>query len=254
VLCNSESLRARARKLSIASAAKLLVLGEGSSKGVNPVRFSPGESAVRARLGWSDSAPVLGYVGRFTRDKGVPELVEAFDAILLAEPRARLLMVGWFDRSEDALDASLRNRIENHPHIRCTGMVEDTAPYYRAMNVMVLPTWREGFPNAVLEAQATGIPVVTTFSTGARDSVVPEVTGLLIPPGSPLAICEAVLGLLRHPEQQRRMGAAARYWVGKHYGETRVLRDVADFYRKFMVSADSVGEEPLGAIHSPITP
>ncbi len=135
----------------------------------------------------------MGFVGRLTRDKGLPELVQAFDLILRAEPSARLLLVGWFDAAEDALDKELRARILNHPRMDCTGFVSDTAPYYRAMDVLVLPTWREGFPNVVLEAAATGIPVVTTECTGARDSVVPEVTGLLIPPGYPDAICEAVL-------------------------------------------------------------
>ena len=80
------------------------------------------------------------------------------------------------------------------------------------MDVMVLPTWREGFPNVVLEAAASGIPVVTTLCTGSRDSVVPEVTGLLIPPGYPEAISEAVLKLLRDPQRRRRMGVAARAW------------------------------------------
>ena len=108
-------------------------------------------------------------------------------------------------------------RILSHPGIICTGFVADTAPYYRAMDVLVLPTWREGFPNAVLEAAATGIPVVTTECTGARDAVVPEVTGLLIPPGYPEAIYEAVIKLLRDPERRQRMGRAARAWVLEHY-------------------------------------
>ena len=117
-----------------------------------------------------------------------------------------MLLVGWFDAAEDALSADLRGRIENHPRIHCTGFVADTAPYYRAMDLMVLPTWREGFPNAVLEAAATGIPVITTIATGSRDSVVPEVTGLLIPPGYPEAISEAVLKLLRDPERRQPHG------------------------------------------------
>ena len=149
---------------------------------------------------------MVGFVGRFTRDKGLPELMEAFDLILLAEPATHLLLVGWFDAAEDALDAGLCDRILSHPRIHCTGFVADTAPYYRAMDVMVLPTWREGFPNAVLEAAATGIPVVTTESTGARDAVVAEVTGLLIPPGYPEAIYESVIKLLRDPERRLRMG------------------------------------------------
>jgi glycosyltransferase involved in cell wall biosynthesis len=252
VVCNSESLQERACTLGIASSAKLRLLGGGSSKGVDLGRFLPGKSRVRASLGWSESVPVVGYVGRFTRDKGIPELVEAFESILRAEPEARLLLVGWFDASEDALDGHLRARIDCHPRIHCTGYVEDTAPYYRAMDVMVLPTWREGFPNVVLEAQATGIPVVTTISTGARDSVLPEVTGLLIPPGYPQAICEAVLKLLHTPAMRRRMGTAARAWVREHYLEHRVLRLTTDFYWKLLTDEGRQLKETGGVIESPL--
>ncbi len=234
VLCNSKSLRAEALTLGLASAAKLLVLGEGSSNGVDIVRFSPGCSAVRDRFTIPRDAPVVGFVGRLTRDKGLPELIEAFDRILPAEPATHLLLVGWFDRAEDALDSELRRRILNHPRIHCTGFVADTAPYYRAMDVMVLPTWREGFPNAVLEAAATGIPVVTTESTGARDAVVAEVTGLLIPPGYPEAILEAVVKLLRDPGRRLQMGRAARAWVAEHYSEERVLGLTAEYYRSLL--------------------
>jgi glycosyltransferase involved in cell wall biosynthesis len=230
VLCNSNSVRGEALALGVAPAAKLQLLGEGSSNGVDVERFSPGQSYVRERLGLPREAPVVGFVGRLTRDKGVPELVEAFDKILESEPQAHLLLVGWFDAAEDALDDNLSARIASHPRIHLTGYVHDTAPYYRAMDVMVLPTWREGFPNAVLEAAATGIPVITTECTGSRDSVVPEVTGLLIPPGYPEAICESVLKLLRDPERRRRMGQAAQAWVVEHYVNERVLGLTAAYY------------------------
>lgn len=245
VLCNSESLRDRALALRLAPARKLRVLGSGSSNGVDMERFAPGQDAIRERLGWGSDALVVGFVGRLTRDKGLPELLSAFDLILRVQPRARLLLVGWFDDSEDAVDAAERSRIEKHPHIHCTGMVEDTAPWYRAMDVMVLPTWREGFPNVVLEAQSTAVPVVTTLSTGSRDSVVPEVTGLLIPPGYPAAIAEAVLNLWRDPARRRRMGAAARVWVREHYVDRRVLTLTAQFYRSLLGEVD---QEPLPAV------
>lgn len=234
VLCNSHSMRAEALALGVAPEAKLNLLGDGSSNGVDVERFSPGPSNVRDRLGLPREAPVLGFVGRLTCDKGLPELMEAFDAILKVEPAAHLLLVGWFDAAEDALCANLRTRIENHPRIHCTGFVADTAPYYRAMDVMVLPTWREGFPNAVLEAAATGIPVVTTIATGSRDSVVPEVTGLLIPPGYPEAISEAVLKLLSDPAKRQHMGVAARAWVVEHYSNDRVLGLITTFYRSLL--------------------
>jgi glycosyltransferase involved in cell wall biosynthesis len=234
VLCNSDSLRNEALALRVAPAAKLRLLGGGSSNGVDVERFSPGPSNLRCRLGLPQDAPVVGFVGRMTRDKGLPELVEAFDAILAAKPDVHLLLVGWFDASEDSLGYDLRSRIMRHPRIHSTGYVADTAPYYRAMDVMVLPTWREGFPNVVLEAAATGIPVITTLATGSRDAVVPEVTGLLIPPGYPAAIRESVLQLLDNPERCRRMGLAARTWVLGHYVNGRVLGRTARFYKSLL--------------------
>lgn len=238
VLCNSASLRAKALTLGLAHEGKLRVLGLGSSIGVDMGRFCPapadGSNDVRARLAIPPGAPVIGFVGRLTRDKGLPELIESFETIAHVEPEARLLLVGWFDAAEDALASDMRAKIENHPRIHCTGFVQDTPPFYRAMDIMVLPTWREGFPNAVLEAQATGIPVVTTFSTGSRDSIVPEVTGLLILPGHPEAITEAVLKLLRSPGRRRRMGRAAREWVRQHYGDRDVLGITVQFYRELL--------------------
>jgi glycosyltransferase involved in cell wall biosynthesis len=236
VLCNSASLRAEALALGIGSDAKLHLLGSGSSNGVDVQRFTPGPNELGQSLGLPADAKVVGFVGRLTRDKGIPELMEAFELILAVLPKARLLLVGWFDASEDALSEELKARIAAHPQIHMTGFVNDTAPYYRAMDVMVLPTWREGFPNVVLEAAATGIPVVTTISTGSRDSVVPEVTGLLIPPGYPEAISEAVLRLLRDGNLRWRMGLAARAWVLEHFVDERVLGLTAAFYRTLLES------------------
>jgi glycosyltransferase involved in cell wall biosynthesis len=234
VLCNSESLRAEAIALRIAPADKFKMLGSGSSNGVNVERFSPGASVVKTELGLRRESTVIGFVGRLTRDKGVPELIEAFEAILKFEPEAHLLLVGWFDASEDALSPELRVRIECHRRIHCTGYVVDTAPWYRAMDMLVLPTWREGFPNVVLEAAATGIPVITTECTGSRDSVVPEVTGLLIPPGYSEAIVESVIKLLHDPARRRRMGQAARAWVTEHFSDAHVLGLIAAFYRSMV--------------------
>jgi glycosyltransferase involved in cell wall biosynthesis len=241
VLCNSPSLRAEALALGIAPEGKLHLLGDGSSNGVDVERFSPGLSDVRERSGIPAEVPVIGFVGRLTRDKGVPELLKAFEHILVTIPDARLLLVGWFDKAEDALGKGLRSRIENDSHIHFTGFVEDTSTYYRAMDVLVLPSYREGFPNVVLEAAATGIPVVTTLCTGSRDSVVPEVTGLLIPPGYPEAISEAVLKLLRDPEGRCRMGRAARAWIVEHFQDRRVLALASNYYKSLLAPGEKPG-------------
>ena len=231
VLCNSESLRRQALNLGLAPAGKLRLLGNGSSNGVDTERFSPGKSDIRARLGLAEDAPVVGFVGRLTYAKGLPDLVEAFERILEVRPTAHLLLAGWFDAAEDGLSRSWRRRIEEHPRIHVSGMVGDTAPWYRAMDLLVLPTWREGFPNAVLEAAASGVPAITTLATGAVDSVASGVTGILIPPGYPSAIQEAVLDLMADPERRQRMGEAARARACACYSSRHVLRLTIAFYR-----------------------
>jgi glycosyltransferase involved in cell wall biosynthesis len=172
--------------------------------------------------------------------------VESFDDLLDAEPSAHLLLVGWVDAAEDRLPSYIQKRIESHPRIHCTGFVEDTAPYYKAMDVMVLPSLREGFPNVVLEAAASGIPVVTTDVTGARDSVVPGETGLLIPPESPAAITEAVLQLLRDAELRAQMGRAARIRVCRHFADDDVLSQVTRYYQDLLASA--IAEKRTGLV------
>jgi glycosyltransferase involved in cell wall biosynthesis len=231
VLCNSRSLRSMARVLQVAPEQKLCLLGDGSSNGVDLVRFAPGPTSIRLELGLGNCDPVLGFVGRLTNDKGVPELLLAFQQILCRYPNCWLLLVGWFDEAEDRLDPTWRSYIASHPRIHYTGFVTETTPYYRAMDVFVLPTHREGFPNAALEAAACGLPVITTKSTGARDAVLSEVTGLQISPGLPRAIEEAVSELLENPVRRKRMGDAGRAWVTQHYSQERVLNLAVEFYR-----------------------
>lgn len=230
VLCNSISLRDTASVLKIAPRAKLHLLGDGSSNGVDVERFAPGESTIRSKLGIGEDDLVLGFVGRLTQDKGVPELLIAFDEILRDCPRCWLLFVGWFDDAEDRLDPDWRRHIAEHPRILHTGFVANTVPYYRAMDVFVLPTHREGFPNAALEAAACGLAVITTESTGARDAVLPEVTGFQIRPCDPKAIADAALTLLNNGPLRRRMGDAGRKWVRQCYSRERVLGLAIEFY------------------------
>ena len=234
VLCNSRSLRERALALRLGRASKVVMLGEGSSNGVDVARFSPGLSEVREKLKIPPEAFVVGFVGRLTGDKGLPELLEAFTGILREQPDAYLLLVGWFDASEDALERSTRSRVEGHPRIILTGFVSDTAPYYRAMDVMVLPSWREGFPNAILEAAASGIPVIASDCTGSRDAVVHELTGLLVPKGRPDAIRESCLGLMRDLHRRQRMAKEARAWVVEHFEDNRVLGLAVEFYQQLI--------------------
>lgn len=105
------------------------------------------------------------------------------------------------------------------------------------MDVLVLPSWREGFPNVVLEAAASGVPVVATNCTGSCDAVVAGVTGLLIPPGKPGAISEAVLTILGNPERARAIANAARAWVAENYDSRYVMGRTVAYYSRLMKPA-----------------
>lgn len=249
VVCNSESLRAEALALGMAPERKLILIGNGSSAGVDVRRFTPaaaaGTSEVRTQLGIAADEPVIGYVGRLTRDKGIHELLRAFERILAKSPQAWLLLVGWFDDSDDALGLVQRAWIGTHPRILSTGFVSDTAPFYHAMDLLVLPTWREGLPNVALEAAASGLPVISTQVTGARDAVVDNYTGLLVQPGDARALAGAVEQLLTSPGLRRKMGNAGRAWVSERFVHTRVQSLTVALYRKLILSA---GKETIAAM------
>jgi lipopolysaccharide/colanic/teichoic acid biosynthesis glycosyltransferase len=221
VVCVSPSLRDQAIQLRLVSPVKAVVLGGGSSNGVITERFEPTaerlDHAVRIRrdLGIPADSFVFGFVGRFTRDKGILELLEAFLAINLEFPLARLLLVGDFEPGDPIPDAA-REQIEGHAHIVRTGFVQDTAPYYHVLDVLVLPSHREGFPNVPLEAASAAKAVITTNATGARDAVIENVTGLMVPVGNAKALEQAMMQLLRQPDRARVFGLA---------GRERVLRD-----------------------------
>lgn len=237
VLCNSPSLLDAAAALAIAPRSKMRILAHGSSNGVDLERFHPDRPAsrnpaLRAQLSIPADAPVLGFVGRLTRHKGIPELLDAFDHISAELPETWLLLVGWIDRSDDRLDASRIGRIHRHPQIVLTGFVHDVADYYRAMNVFVLPTHREGFSNSALEAAASALPIVTTGATGARDAVHHGHTGLLVPVDDSAALASALLQLLRDPALSQRMGAAARAWAAENFSRQQVTDATLRFFQE----------------------
>src|SRR5437667_1139559 len=177
VICVSESLRTKAVALGLVSPQRTLVLGSGSSNGIDVLRFDLDQTEqrkvfeLRSKLGVPPTAAVVGFVGRFTRDKGIAELVQAFLFLRERLPELRLLLVGDVEEGDPPPPNVLR-RMKTDPGIVCTGFVEDPAPYYHLMKVLALPTYREGFPNVVLEANASGKPAVVTRATGAVDSVI----------------------------------------------------------------------------------
>lgn len=222
VLCVSNSIRELAIGEGLVDSGRIEVLGHGSINGVDAeARFRPGPEsdaarrAERARWGIPDDALVIGFVGRVVRDKGLAELADAWKGLREQVPTAHLLIVGPVE-SEDPLPPGILESFRADSRVHLTGLRWDTPPLFAAMDVVVLPSYREGFGVVLLEGAAMSLPVVGTDIPGGREALVDEVTGLLVPARDATALEGALARYLRDPSLRRRHGSA---------GRERVLRD-----------------------------
>jgi lipopolysaccharide/colanic/teichoic acid biosynthesis glycosyltransferase len=235
IVCVSPSLRQKLIEMRFATPEKAVILGGGSSNGVIAERFTPtperleGAKQLRLELGIPENAPVIGFVGRFTKDKGFHELVSAFATILESHPDAYLLLVGDYEAGDPVPD-TVRLQLEALPHVVKAGFVADPALIYHVFTVLALPTYREGFPNVPLEAAAAGKPVVTTDATGARDAVLHEKTGLIVPTKDSFALAKALKQILQNPELATQMGQAGQAWVEHEFKPERIWQELHQLY------------------------
>jgi glycosyltransferase involved in cell wall biosynthesis len=214
VLVVSPSLRERAIELGIAPAAKLTVLGPGSLRGVDLERFAPTPAVLadadrhRSDLGIAGRDPVMGFVGRLSRSKGITELLDACALVRRDRPAAHLVIVGDVDDSEP-INAVDQDRLAHTPGIHLVPWTTDLPGWLATMDFVVFPSKREGFPNVPLEAAGLHKPCIAFRVTGTVDAVVDGETGVLVAPGDVVALAAAMTRYIDNPEQARRDGKAA---------------------------------------------
>lgn len=247
VVCVSHSVREKAIAFGLTNRERTLVLGSGSCNGVDASRFAPNPkliqraAALRRQLGIPERAPVILFVGRLTRDKGIPELMEAFLQLDKQFPEVRLLLAGCFEK-EDPLPADIRRRLARHPHIIFAGPVQDTPSFYAAADIVVLPSHREGLPTVVLEAQAAGRPVVGAQATGIVDVVTDGETGLLFPVGDVAALTRALARLVTDKDLAGKLERAGQEQVNREFQQVRIWDSL---YRAYLEVLQKKGSLPF---------
>lgn len=250
VICVSKSLAERAIELGLVEASKTRIVASGSANGVDVSRFDctalrqAGARRVRRGLGLPAEATVVGFVGRLSRDKGIAELIDAFQQLEDGFSGLRLLLVGCFETS-DPVPAWVEASIRANPRIVHTGFVDDPSPLYQLMDVVVLPSYREGFPTVALEAAAAGKPIVATRVTGTQDAVVDGESGLLTPARDSFALAKAIGVLLEDRTRAARMGLAARRRVEREFPPERVWEGLLALYQEALEAGGSIGQNPL---------
>ncbi len=241
VVANSESLLAVAEREGVIDCGRGIVIGAGSGNGIDAARFAdavlPSPAAARTQLGLPVDAAVVGFVGRFTADKGLADLVVAHRELLASNVDVWLLLVGRFEPG-DPLPDETRRAIESGHRTVIVPWLDDPALAYRAMDVLAFPSRREGLPNVALEAQCCGVPVVGYAATGTVDAVVTTsaddrrpATGVLVDVGDVAALTSNIAALLADADRRTALGRAGRRWVGDTFRQDRLWAAIAELSR-----------------------
>ena len=170
------------------------------------------------------------FIGRLVRDKGIHELVEAFVRLNKENPHTRLVLVGRTEAELDPLNEETQHIINTHDAIEAVGSQNDVRPWLAASDVLAFPSYREGFPNVVIEAGAMGLPSIVTNINGCNEIIIPGENGVIIPPRDADALYEAMKDLCEDDEKRVYLTKNARESVASRFDCQIVRRALYDFY------------------------
>ncbi|MFZ0548132.1 MAG: glycosyltransferase family 4 protein [Candidatus Promineifilaceae bacterium] len=235
---NSEDIQTAVRE-GICSQDKIKPLGNGIDIGrFDRSRLSPEILAQkRQELEIPEGVPVVGFVGRLVREKGILDLMEAAVQIRHQVPDVRFLLIGLIDREKpDVLTPEVAGEYGLSESSIFAGFRQDMPELYALMDLFVLPSHREGFPRSPMEASAMGVPCVVTDIRGCREAVEDGRNGYLVPLQTPQAITASVLDLLRNRDKACQMGQNGRQIAEERFDEQLVFARVKEEYRRQLTS------------------
>ena len=215
----------------------LKVLGYGNVKGVDMDKCSrrPEVMKIAEKLRKEDCFTFV-YVGRVVRDKGINELCSAFERLHNDYPKTRLILVGPYEDALDPISEQSRKIIDENKAIEAVGAKsgDELLAYYAAANCFVMPSYREGFPNTVLEAGAMGLSSIVTDINGSREIIKEGVNGLIVQPRDAGALFQAMQLMLWSTIDRDRMAGNARKMIADRFEQGFVRKCLYDFYDEIL--------------------
>lgn len=239
----------------IAPARRISVIGDGSLAGVDTTRFDrdrwtmPMREEVRREFGIGTGANVLVFVGRIAREKGIQELLMAFERLVKGGRDCHLLLVGPSDEECGGKSFLVSAAPDAAGRVHTVGYTDQPERYLAIADLLCLPSYREGFGTVVIEAAAMGVATVGSRINGLCDAVIDGETGVLVPPRDADVLHDALAGLLDAPEQITRLGAAARKRARQRFDAQQVNRQVAEEYLRLLREAGRL-ETPAESVAS----
>lgn len=209
----------------------LQIIGNGNINGIDLEFFDRTPEVLElAEKYRKEEVVTFCFVGRIVRDKGMNELVAAFQRLHQAYPNTRLILVGPFEEKLDPVLPETRQAIEQHAAIEWMGWQNDIRPFLAASEVFVFPSYREGFPNVVLQAGAMGLPSIVTDINGSSEIITEGVNGSIIPSQNEEALYKAMEKLL-DTEERRKLAQQARPQIANRYERKALWKELLKFYR-----------------------
>lgn len=216
---------------------KLKVLGKGSSNGIDANHFSPTmeilekASALRLEKNLQPGDWVWIFVGRLVKDKGLGELLDAFKIIHQQFPGDRLWLLGNEEPELDPLEEGHKEILHTHTAITRWGFQKDIRPYLAAAQVLVFPSYREGFPNVPMQAGLMGCMLLLSDINGCNEIVDTNINGILVPAKDSRKLTEQMLMIRRDPSMRKKYADLARKKITENFGQQQVWRLILDEYR-----------------------
>ena len=214
----------------------LKVLGHGNVRGIDLEHYNPELPEVKAEAAKlrKDGVFTFVFVGRLVGDKGINELVGAFERLHKEYPATRLLLVGPEESNLDPLKPETLAKIKENPSIEAVGSQPDVRPWFVAADVLVFPSYREGFPNVVIEAGAMGLPSIVTDINGSREIIIEGRNGIIIPARDEDALYQAMKQMVDNLDQLKSMASEARPLIASRYEQSYVRRCLKEYYKEII--------------------